>query len=585
MSENVDKVTLSVIEHKLDNVAKEMGVIMLKTARSPIFSEAHDFSCFVAERKGRLISQADGLPIHTGAGTFIVQSLIKCWGDKMHDGDIFISNDPYVASGTHLADISIMKPVFCKDELVGFVCNRAHQVDIGGGTMGTMNPDSTEIFHDGLRIPVVKLYDRGELRWDIFDLIRINTRIPENMKGDMSAMIGSLLIGAKRIEKIFDEFGIDETNRYCEALLDYAEKMMRKEIEKLPDGVYEGTEYSNNDVFSENPVKIHVKFIVDGSNITADFSGSDKQIKGYKNCPLVSTYAALYVAMSSIVDPSIPHNEGTYRPIRLIAPEGTVVNCTEPAPVGTNTTFFSWEIVHACWKALSEAVPDKISAGWGKASYPFMSGQKETKLGGERYVLIHWGGSGGAGAVKGRDGFPQIGVLCALGRLSLPNTELFEQMYPVHYIKQEIRRDGGGAGEFRGGTGVNYMIWVKKPALYSFRGEGLRTPSGFGICGGKDAKQGVLLIDPGTEQERKDIPQYCKLELGECILSLDSPGGGGWGDPFKRDPEMVKKDLMDEVISVNSALNDYGVSICPTTFEINHEETERLRKSKIGSSS
>lgn len=559
MTSPIDPITVAVLQHRLDCLTQEMGLVMVRAARSPIFSQAHDFSCFLCDANGQMISQADGIPIHTGSGGFAARAAIRAFAPDIHPEDVFLVNDPYVAGGNHLPDWVVITPSFADGRLLGYACIRAHQADIGGGAAGTYNSQATEIFHEGIRIPPVKLHERGRLRRDLFDLITLNTRCPEIVASDVSAMVGAVRIGAQRLGEIARGIGLDMTPRYFAALLDYAEARMRHELSLVPDGRYEAEETMNNDCFSDRPVRIRVAITVSGSDITVDFTGTDPQIAAFKNSALANTHSAVYIGLATMVDPDIPHNEGTYRMVRIIAPEGSVVNPRPPAPVTYDTVFPAHDIVHCCWKALGQALPDRAPAGWGKAAFPIMTG---TGRDGQPYVMYHWGGSSAGGAVKGRDGFDQIGQLISLGGLVLPNLEAAEQLYPVHFVRREFRRDAAGAGEFRGGTGVDYVVRIEEPAVFSLRGEGLRTRSGFGVQGGRDGAEARITIDPGTPAERQ-LPQYAILTLGPCVFRLESAAGGGWGDPRRRRREAVLRDVADGILSPEAALRDYGVPVEP----------------------
>ncbi|MHB8621659.1 MAG: hydantoinase B/oxoprolinase family protein, partial [Chloroflexota bacterium] len=326
-----------------------MGIVMTKTARSAIFSQAHDFSCFVSDGGGRVLSQADGIPIHTGSGGFAIRGVLDFWGGDIAAGDVFLLNDPYVAGGNHLPDWTLIHPVFFEGDRVGFTANRAHQADIGGGAIGTYNPKATEIFHEGVRLPALKLIERGQPRRDLKELLRINCRLPEVMESDLDAMLGSARVGARRMLELFEKYGRKQAEGYFTALLDFSEQAMRRQIEAIPDGSYTGSDSMNNDCFSEREVKIQVTVTVAGSEIAVDFAGTDAQIAGFKNSALTNTHAAVYLALSTLVDPLTPHNEGTYRPIKVTAPLGSVVNAVSPAPVTYSTVFPAHEIIHAIW--------------------------------------------------------------------------------------------------------------------------------------------------------------------------------------------------------------------------------------------
>ncbi|MEE9276091.1 MAG: hydantoinase B/oxoprolinase family protein, partial [bacterium] len=444
----LDPVTLAILQQRLDVVAREMGIIMQRTARSTIFSEAHDFSCFLTDPEGRLVSQADGLPIHTGSGGFAVRGIIKAFGETIAPGDLFLLNDPYIGGGNHLPDWTVIAPVFEGGGLCGFVCNRAHQVDVGGGVIGTYNSEASEIFHEGFRITPIRIHERDAPREDIIRLILSNTRAPEIIAHDFAGMVGSTKVGAGRLAAICREMGRISLLAGFSGILDHAEALMRTALEDIPDGVYTGEEIMNNDCFGPAEVPVRLTLTKKGTDLTADFTGSSPQIRGYKNSPIANTCSALYIGLSSLVDPSIPHNEGTYRPVRLIAPEGSVVNPLPPAPVTLCTVFPAHEIIQCVWRALADVVPDRVSAAWGKPSYPVTAGYDAR---GEFFVMYHWGASSAAGAVRGRDGFDQIGLLGTLGALTIPNLEHYEQVYPARFLRQEFRTDGGGPGRWRGG--------------------------------------------------------------------------------------------------------------------------------------
>jgi N-methylhydantoinase B len=569
----LDKITMTVLERKLDSIAREMGIIMRRAARSPIFSQSHDFSCFIGDAQGQLVSIAEGIPVHTGGGGFAIKSVLQYWGDDIHPGDVFLSNDPYEGGGNHLPDWTIMNPVFHEGVLVAFANNRAHQVDIGGGMPGTYNSNAIEIFDEGIRIPPVKIYDQGKLRRDLWDMVALNTRAPKTVQGDVGAMVGSTRIGAGRLREIFEEYGREATLGYFEAIMAHAEALMRAELAAMPDGTYVGVEEMNNDVFTRRVVKIVANVTIAGDAITVDFTGTDPQMRSFKNSSLANTYASVYLAMATLVDPFMPKNQGMFRPVTIVAPRGTVVNPEPPAPLTYATVYPTIQIVHAIWKALAKAVPQHISAGWGATAYPTMAGYRE----GESYVMYHWSGSSGAGGIKGRDGFNQIGSLNTLGGLLLPNMELYEQVYPAHFVRCEFRMDAAGAGEYRGGSGVDYEVRITEPAKWGFRGESCYTPTGFGVNGGRAGKEASTILDPGTPQER-EAPQYAIVELPPSGFRLLSAGGGGWGDPLQRDPEAVRRDVRNEIVSVAAARDVYGVVLDAATLAVDAAATAARRR-------
>ena len=572
-----DPVILALMQNRLDQISRHMGWVMTRTARSPIFSQSHDFSCYVTDPAGTLIANADGIPIHTGGGGFAVRALLRDFGDRLNPGDVFILSDPYAAGGNHLPDWVIARPIFVgprgAERLAGFCCNRAHQSDIGGGLAGTYNPEATEIWHEGIRLPVMKLVDRGEVRDDLWKLLLLNSRTADLLDGDLRAMLGSTEVGIQRVTTLVDELGIESYFEHLAGVLDHADASMRRAVAALPDGSYLGEDITDNDCFEKRNVAIRVAIHVNGENLTLDFSGSDPQIRGFKNSSLANTYSAAYMALSSFFDTSIPRNEGTYRCVTIIAPEGSIVNAKPPAPMTMNTVFVAHEIVHAVWRALAKAAPERACAGWAKTTHGHITAQNPD---GSSWVMYQWHAMGTPGATAERDGFPQMGHLISLGGLDLPNLEFHEQLFPVRYKRWELRTDAAGPGLKRGGTGVRYECDVLVPCTWSFRAEGLDTASGFGVEGGRDGGVGLQTIEP-VGGEPFVPPKYGVRRLPAARIIADTPGGGGWGDPFARAPEAVLRDVRDGVLTRGAAERTYGVAIGADGKSVDEARTRGLR--------
>ncbi len=570
---DVDPVTLALARNRLDDICRRMGRVMTRTARSPIFSDSHDFSCFLTDRNGALVSQADGIPIHTGGGGFTVAAVLEAFGGRISEGDAFVSSDPYAAGGNHLPDWVVSRPVFADGALIGFACNRAHQSDIGGGAAGTYNARATDIWQEGVRLPVLRIVEGGTPRRDLWRLLLLNSRTPDLMDGDLRAMMGSTRIGAGRLARLARELGAGTTLGLLDAVLDHGERRLRAALRTLPEGRYESVEYTRTDCFEEVDIAVRAAVTLGGGHATVDFTGSDPQMRGFKNSSLVNTHSAVYLAVTSYFEADLPRNGGSFRAIDVVAPLGTVVNPRPPAPLSMCTASIAHEIGHAVWKALAAADPERACAGWGKSIHGITAGGMRSP---NPWVMYHWNTLSGSGAVKGRDGFGQFGHVGTLGGITMHNVENYEQRYPVRFARQEFRRDAAGPGEFRGGAGIDYEVAVAEPAEYSFRGEGLVHPSGYGTNGGGAGAAGrmTLAFEDGTERA---APRYGVETCAPLRLRALSPGGGGWGNPRRRSPGRVLRDVRDGVVGREAAEGVYGVVLSGDGRTVDTPATEALR--------
>jgi N-methylhydantoinase B len=529
-----------------------MGTIVERSARSPIFTDAHDFSCFLTDAQGCLIAQADGLPIHTGGAGETIKSIIRYF-DDIGPGDIIIANDPYLAAGSHLPDVILTMPIFLEDSLCFFAGVRGHHIDIGGGHAGGFMPGATEIFQEGLRIPPLRIAQAGHRRRDVMNLVLANNREPVNVESDFEAMIGAITKASEFLEEIGKQLGFDLLQDYLKEILLYGERRMRAELKEIPDGEYNAEEklQLSDGHFETLKVCIRVK----GDNCEIDFTGTDNQILDPRNSPLSNTMSAVYAALNVVVDPNIPHNEGTYRPVEITAPEGSIVNPTAPYPVGTCTWAPGIEIIHLCWKAWGKAIPDRVCGAWGRILECNLSGyDSETH---EHFVSYLHMVEPGQGAGKGSDGLNVISATNCLGSLILPNIEIFEIRYPFHFLQYEFRQDGGGAGKYQGGTGNIVELELLKPMTFAWAYEDPSFHSTFGIAGGQYAKSSEIHVT-STELIPDPFPitGNMNLQAGDIIKFLHS-GGGGWGDSQDRPVEKISRDLRDKIISENYARKYY----------------------------
>jgi len=573
-----DPITLSVIYNRLLTINQEMGITMINTSISPIFAEVHDFSCAICDWNNRIVAQIDGVPSHTASAMEAVKAVSREFGDDINPGDVFVLNDPYLG-GTHLPDVTIMKPVFFDNQLQFIAINRAHHGDVGGMEAGSYCPDATELFHEGIRIPPVRIYKNDEPIMDVVNMIKINTRMPEDLWVDMKAQVASCRVAERRIIEMIEKYEVAKTRETIEDIHRYAEHRMRMEIAKLEDGTYMGESCLDSDGFSDDPVKIRVSITIQGDTALVDFSGSSEQVTGFVNSPIANTATCVYVAfLTTVTTPDIPHNEGVYRPIQITAPEGSVVNPRFPAPVASCTLDTACAILEACWIALSRVLPDRVPAGWNRWNGPTITGIDPRNN--NFYVMFGFNGFGGAGGLPGMDGRHYIGDGIDLGGLIAPNIETNEMDYPHITEFNEFTPDSCGAGKFRGGCGAKYRIRMHddKPGLVMF-GDGKVFPP-YGLYGGKPGSCNLAFINQGTEEERElKAKESLQLKKNDVYTSYPS-GGGGWGDPLERDPDMVRTDVKNGIVSLKSACENYGVVLEDPDYTINNEKTTSLREQK-----
>ena len=572
----VDPITLSVIYNRLLAINEEMGITMINTSISPIFAEAHDFSCAICDWDNRIVAQIDGVPSHTASAMESVKAVSVYFGDDINPGDIFLLNDPY-SGGTHLPDLTVMKPIFYKGKLQFIAINRAHHGDVGGIDPGSYCPTATELFHEGIRIPPLRIYKDEKPIMDVIDMVRYNTRMPDELWVDTKAMIASCRVAEKRIYELLDKYGVEKTRDTIETIHQYAERRMRKEIEALKDGVYEGESFLDSDGFVDKPIRIKVTITIKGDEAFVDFEGTDDQVTGFINSPIANTATCVYVAfLTTITTPDIPHNQGVYRPIHITAREGCIVNAQFPAAVVSCTLDTACAILEACWQALSQVLPDRVPAGWSRWNGPAISGIDSRND--NFYVMFGFNGFGGAGGMSGMDGRHYIGDGIDLGGLIAPNVETNEVDYPHITEFNEFTTDSCGAGQFRGGCGARYRIKFhdKEPNFIMF-GDGRDFPP-YGLFGGKEGSPNMAYLNEGTTGGRLlKSKESMILKAGDTFTSYPS-GGGGWGAPESRDPEAVRMDVINEIISLESATTIYKVVLEGEDFQVNVGKTSELRK-------
>ena len=563
----------TVIANRLDSITQEMGISLEHSAHSPIFAEACDFACCICDYKGDLVSQLSGIPILATAGSFSVKSVINKYGSDIHDGDAFIINDAY-DGGNHLPDIGIITPVFYDNELLFFCVSRAHHGDIGGSTAGSYNPKATEIFQEGIRIHPTRIVKDNDIIKDIMDLIILNTRNPSMLKSDLLAQMGSNNVAKRRLEKMIEEYGNDVIKHVVEENLKQAEILTRKRILEVPDGEYTAFNYIDDDSFQKEHIKINVTVKIKEDKLCVDFTGTDKQVKGFVNTSVVTATAASGIASLWFLGADIPRNGGAFSAIDVVLPKGSLVNPYEPAPMTLSTLTPASEIIGTIFKALNEAVPDRLPAGYGNYIGPSYYGidPRNDRF----YVGFSFCSLGSGGAMNGIDGKPYMSPMSNYGGVKAPNIESNEVQYPHITLKHEMECDTAGAGEYRGGAGMEYafQIYDEGSEIVMF-GDGIYNAP-YGLNGGSDGSFNKPLFKHDGEwiqTESKEHPR--KVSKGD-IVRIHSAGGGGYGNPYKRDMNSVLDDYLDGIISRKTALDVYGVVIRDDNT-IDKPETIKIR--------
>ena len=472
----VDPITLSVIYNRLLTINEEMGITMINTSISPIFAEAHDFSCAICDWDNRIVAQIDGVPSHTASAMESVKAVSAYFGNDINDGDVFVLNDPY-SGGTHLPDLTIIKPIFYEGELQFIAINRAHHGDVGGIDPGSYCPSATELFHEGIRIPPLRIYRNNEPIMDVVDMIRSNTRMPDELWVDTKAMVASCRVAEKRIIELLDKYGVSKTRSTIVEIHQYAERRMRKEIEALADGIYTGETFLDNDGHSDTPIKIKVSITIKGDEAFVDFDGTDDQVDGFINSPIANTATCVYVALpDDCYDPGYPSQRGCLQADSYYREGG--LNRKRPVPRGRSVLHPRYGLRHPR-SMLEGAVQSAARPRSGRVEplerardIPAVDPRSENF-----YVMFAFNGFGGAGGMSGMDGRHYIGDGIDLGGLIAPNVETNETDYPHITEFNEFTTDSCGAGKFRGGCGAGYRIklYDEEPNLVMF-GDGRDNP-------------------------------------------------------------------------------------------------------------
>jgi N-methylhydantoinase B len=564
----LDSVGLHVLHNALANVAAEMALVMMKTAYSTIFNEGLDFSTVLLDREGNLIAEKNYTPSMMGAIPNTVRWALEELGEGFFQpGDVVVHNDPY-RGNCHMPEHMMMKPIFRDGELAAFAGCIGHVAEIGGKAVGSFASDATDCYQEGLRLPPVKLFEQGRYNEQVWRIVLANHRTPRNTWGDFHAMIGALNVGERRLAALFDRYGTDVIREGSARLIEYSDKRLRAEIAELPDGEYSAAMWVEDDGVSTDPFEVKVTVVIRGDEVIADFTGSSRQVKGPMNAVYVVAASAVYNAVFCVTDPRtlIPRNSGCYRPIRIIAPPGTVVNCEHPAPSVGGNTDLQPKLIDLLLEALASAAPSMVAASTGGSSSNLLFGGIHPETG-QFFSNYHYDGMG-TGATLSKDGNDAETTRHSNCR----NTpvEVFEQRYPLLTVDHGLVPDSGGPGRHRGGLAVYRTLRVTSDEVtFSALFDRCKIRP-HGLAGGLDGLGSEILVRRVGESKFRRFDEVfgvasptkftnVVLRRGD-ELYYRTAGGGGYGAPAERDPRLVLADVRDGCVSRDAAVRDYGVS-------------------------
>ncbi len=575
-----DPVLVAVLSNRMKAIAEEMARTLMMTSRSGIFAEARDFVTAIFDKDLRLITQSEYFPGFAGALPYILPPLIEKYTGNIDEGDIFIENDPY-AGNSHIPDLNMVKPVFYNGEIQFWTACKGHMADIGAGGVAGYDPEGTTIWDEGLIIPPTKFYHREKLDEDLFEFILKNVKARDIVAGDIMCEVGGNNIGERGLLKLLKRYSPEIVHAHLGEFLAASEKEVREKIKQIPDGVYRGEKSCDPDASDRNkPITVRAKIIVEGSDITIDFSDSDPQTPRYVNSSFAFTQSMGTLTIFWIIEQS-RSNHGSLKPIKFINPLGTCVNCEFPHMATLATTTMAETIQEAIQLALVPAVPHLIAAGSSKMPFQILRGinPRTNRLYVNMDFFTRCIPSGGT---EGYDGWDQGGPAQELGMGRTPDVEIQELICPVHILEFEQVMDSAAAGKFRGGPGHIYRVQYLTDTIEGvYFGNGTREDTvPIGILGGKNPRINKTVIQRSDGQvEELKTNSFMKVKAGD-IMTLHGMGGAGFGDPFYRDVLMVQQDVRNELVSVDKAREEYGVVIDSEILEIDSKETTALRQNR-----
>ncbi len=573
-----DPITLEVIQNRIDSIVREMANITLRTARSAVVHSGRDFSCAIFDDKGQLMTIGTSIPVHILPMVVQMKDMLKLYEGDISPGDIFGGNDPH-DGGVHLNDVQICIPMFHGDRLVGFAANRAHWTDVGGSVPGSISGKATEIFQEGLRIPSMRLGRGGRPDPDMLRFIGRNVRLPREAIGDLMSQLASCRVAEQRVADLVEGYGVDVFQATLAEILNAGERRMRARIAALPDCTVSHEGYLDNDGTFEDRVKIRSEITIRGDELTVDFTGTAPQSPGCLNVGRGVAQGFAFMGVKAALDPQSTVNAGCFRPIKVIAPEGSCLNANAPAACGGVGELGQASIITMV--ALSGLVPGQVSAEESSSINHQNFAGIDTRPGRGRFIFYD-AVSMGCGARANKDGLDFVRTIRS-GNYTMMSAEALENIFPIVFERQQLLTDSGGPGRFRGGMGLERHYRVLSDGAISVLGDNALVPPA-GLLGGH--RGGPTLWQIGQPEGIVPLtPKFHSkgahdLRAGD-VVRLCTPGGGGWGEPLEREPERVLNDVADGKVSLRQAQEAYGVVIDPVTHQVEEQATRQLRQALL----
>ena len=567
-SKSFDPITLEVMRNAFYSIADEMIVALIRASYSTNIKDRRDTSCAIYTATGDVVVVAQseiGTPLHLGTMHSAVQSAMKSYPfDQLVEGDAIATNTPYPAGPGHLNDLCLISPIFHRGKLIAITANQAHHVDMGGFAPGSMPFGVHEIFQEGFQIPPIKLFRQGKLYDEFWNLISNNVRTPVEVKGDLLAQFAANTVGAKRLNELADKYSVKVIDMYLQEMLNYSERRMKQALKQIPEGNYSYSDFIEGDGIDDKLFKIELDLNVKGDSIIADFSSSDDASKGPLNCRWPSVAACVYYILKAVLDPELPPNAGAYRPIQVKVRDGSLLSAQYPNAVCNANIITTQRIVDCLLGALSSAIPDKVAAASSGTMNLLNIGGVDDRSGIYYNYVETYGG--GQGAMHDSDGMDAV-------QNHMTNTrnapvESIEVAYPLLVEGYGLVPDSEGAGKFRGGMGLQRKVRVLGPGVSLTLSSDRAKITPWGLFGGEASSPSNCIIEDDTG-ENHNLPSKVTTQVeNQKIISTVTPGGGGWGNPKDREPELVLKDVIMGLVSIERAKSVYGVNIDANTMTV-----------------